>query len=46
MRHPHQAGYGILDIIDDNAGLFPYSGPGRWNDMDMLITGLYGKKGP
>jgi alpha-galactosidase len=44
--HPNSAGYGILDIIDDNAALNPYAGPGRWNDMDMLVVGLYGKKGP
>ena len=23
-----------------------YAGPGHWNDMDMLVVGLYGKKGP
>lgn len=43
---PWQAGYGILDIINDNAELAFYSGPGRWNDMDMLVVGLYGNKGP
>jgi len=41
-----QGGYGILDMIDDNAVLSNYARPGRWNDMDMLIAGLYGKKGP
>lgn len=45
-KHPHQAGYGILDIINDNALLDGYAGPGRWNDMDMLVVGMYGKKGP
>ncbi len=45
-RHPHQAGYGILDIVNDNAHLSAFAGPGRWNDMDMLVVGLYGKKGP
>ena len=39
-------GYGILDIIDENVDLHSYSGPGYWNDMDMLVVGLYGKKGP
>ena len=42
----HSLGAGILDIIDLNAGLDSYSGPGFWNDMDMLVAGLYGKKGP
>ena len=41
----HSLGAGILDIIDLNAGLDSYSGPGFWNDMDMLVAGLYGKKG-
>ncbi|HND96529.1 MAG TPA: glycoside hydrolase family 27 protein [Chitinophagaceae bacterium] len=39
-------GLGILDILDTNAGLNEYAGPGHWNDADMLIAGLYGKKGP
>ena len=39
-------GEGIMDILDINAELHQYSGPGKWNDADMLITGLYGKKGP
>ncbi|HRG80875.1 MAG TPA: glycoside hydrolase family 27 protein [Chitinophagaceae bacterium] len=39
-------GLGILDILDVNSGLSKYAGPGRWNDADMLVTGLYGKKGP
>ena len=37
---------GILNTADQNADLYPYSGPGRWNDMDMLLVGLYGKEGP
>jgi len=37
---------GILDILDINAGLHEYSGIGKWNDADMLVAGLYGKKGP
>lgn len=39
-------GDGILDILDINAALHEYAGPGYWNDADMLIAGLYGKKGP
>lgn len=37
---------GILDILDINAELHAYSGIGKWNDADMLVAGLYGKKGP
>lgn len=39
-------GEGMMDILDQNAILDEYAGPGRWNDMDMLVVGLYGKKGP
>ena len=42
----HSVGAGILDILDINAALYTYAGPGRWNDPDMLIVGLYGKRGP
>lgn len=42
----HAAGAGILDIADINAALHQYAGPGRWNDADMLVVGLYGKEGP
>lgn len=42
----HRLGAGILDVIDVNTDLHTYSGPGYWNDMDMLNAGLYGKKGP
>jgi alpha-galactosidase len=42
----HRVGAGILDIIDINTELADYAGPGGWNDMDMLVVGLYGKKGP
>ena len=35
-----------MDITDDNALLHRFAGPGHWNDMDMLVVGLYGKKGP
>ena len=44
--HPDQDGDGILDIINANAELALYSCPGHWNDMDMLVVGLYGKNGP
>jgi len=39
-------GEGIMDILDVNAELHSYAGPGHWNDPDMLVVGLYGKKGP
>jgi alpha-galactosidase len=39
-------GEGILDILDINATLDAYAGPGHWNDADMLVAGLYGKPGP
>lgn len=44
--NPNMAGFGILDIIDSNAPLAKYARKGHWNDMDMLVVGLYGKKGP
>lgn len=39
-------GEGLMEILDINAGLAGHAGPGRWNDPDMLIVGLYGKSGP
>jgi alpha-galactosidase len=42
----HAAGAGILNIVDFSQDYASYSGPGHWNDMDMLVVGLYGKKGP
>lgn len=42
----HGAGAGILNIIDINASLAKYAHNGAWNDMDMLVVGLYGKNGP
>ena len=41
----HGYGAGILDILEINAGLDKYAGPNGWNDPDMLVVGLYGKKG-
>jgi alpha-galactosidase len=32
-------GLGVLDIIDEQAELYPYAGPGHWNDPDMLEVG-------
>lgn len=46
VRELHAAGAGILDIVDFSQEYASYAEPGRWNDMDMLVVGLYGKKGP
>lgn len=32
-------GVGVLDIIDIMADLYPYAGPGHWNDAEMLEVG-------
>lgn len=42
----HRSGAGILDVVDINTALSPYAAPGGWNDPDMLVVGLYGRKGP
>jgi alpha-galactosidase len=31
--------FGMIDIVDMNADLYPYAGPGHWNDPDMLQVG-------
>lgn len=41
-----KGGIGILDAGSKNAALAAYAGPGGWNDPDMLVVGLYGRKGP
>lgn len=30
---------GMMDIVDKNEPLYPYAGPGHWNDPDMLEVG-------
>jgi alpha-galactosidase len=35
-------GLGVTDIIDLNADLWRYAGPGHWNDPDMLEVGNAG----
>ncbi len=35
--------FDVLDQLDRGVGLERYSGPGHWNDYDMLIVGLDGK---
>jgi alpha-galactosidase len=42
----NSVGHGIIDIYDATTDLYPFAGPNRWNDCDMLIVGLYGSKGP
>ncbi len=42
----HHLGAGIFDIMNVNASLNKYAGPGGWNDPDMLVVGLNGRKGP
>lgn len=32
-------GVGIMNIIDKMADLYPYAGPGHWNDAEMLEVG-------
>ena len=34
---------GIMEGLDRQVGLYRWAGPGRWNDMDMLVVGLYGE---
>jgi len=34
---------GIMETLDRQVGLEKYSGPGHWNDPDMLVIGLNGK---
>jgi alpha-galactosidase len=36
---------GMTDIVDLNAPLYPYAGPGHWNDPDMLEVGNGGMTG-
>jgi alpha-galactosidase len=41
----HREGYyfDVLDMIDRGVGLEEYSGPGGWNDYDMLVVNLNGE---
>ncbi|MFZ4547425.1 MAG: glycoside hydrolase family 27 protein [Bacteroidales bacterium] len=34
---------GIMEIFDQQKDLAQFSGPGGWNDPDLLMVGLYGK---
>jgi alpha-galactosidase len=35
----HSWAHPVTDILDQNAELYPFSGPGGWNDPDMLEVG-------
>ena len=37
--HGSWSSLGVLPILDKQAGLRQYAGPGHWNDMDMLEVG-------
>ncbi|QJD99768.1 glycoside hydrolase family 27 protein [Massilia forsythiae] len=40
MNHGSWSALGVLRILDKQAGLRKYAGPGHWNDMDMLEVGM------
>ena len=35
----HSWAHNVLDIVDQNEPLWPFAGPGHWNDPDMLEVG-------
>ena len=35
----HCCNYGVVDILDEQADLYSFAGPGHWNDPDMLEVG-------
>jgi alpha-galactosidase len=39
LTHGSWSSLGVLRIMDKNAPLRKYAGPGHWNDMDMLEVG-------
>ncbi len=46
MDIENEGGVGIYNVVDKMSGLAAFSGPGKWNDGDMLVAGLHGTKGP
>lgn len=38
-RGKYSYSWGIVNIVDMNEPLWPYAGPGHWNDPDMLEVG-------
>ncbi|MES2162648.1 MAG: glycoside hydrolase family 27 protein [Pseudomonadota bacterium] len=39
FNHGSWSQFGVLKILDKQAGLRKFAGPGHWNDMDMLEVG-------
>ncbi len=39
LGHGSWTSFGVLNILDKQAGLRKYAGPGRWNDPDMMEVG-------
>jgi alpha-galactosidase len=39
LGHGNWTSFGILNILDKQAGLRKYAGPGAWNDPDMMEVG-------
>ena len=39
FNHGSWSQFGVLRILDKQAGLRKFAGPGHWNDMDMLEVG-------
>jgi alpha-galactosidase len=40
VSHGSFTSYGVMSILDKQAGLRVHAGPGHWNDMDMLEVGM------
>jgi alpha-galactosidase len=40
VSHGSFTSYGVMSILDKQAGLRIHAGPGHWNDMDMLEVGM------
>ncbi|MES3023514.1 MAG: glycoside hydrolase family 27 protein [Pseudomonadota bacterium] len=39
FNHGSWSAFGVMRILDKQAGLRKHAGPGHWNDMDMLVVG-------
>ncbi|WP_307730497.1 hypothetical protein [Massilia violaceinigra] len=40
INHGSWSAFGVLRILDKQAGLRKHTGPGHWNDMDMMELGM------
>ncbi|MDQ1923961.1 glycoside hydrolase family 27 protein [Massilia pseudoviolaceinigra] len=40
INHGSWSAFGVLRILDKQAGLRKHAGPGHWNDMDMMEVGM------